>query len=204
MTINLLSFTTALRALGKAVPFVGDWTITGGLVPLGATEGPIVEGGMAPTINGLTAPEHTGWVLHDVTITPGSPTITIPTIVGDPTIWQKINPWGGSGVPQNPIRPGFTGLFLVPITAFTSPGGISYNGSVWTPSGVDTNTDFLNSILFGKGFLTHGDVSHPFENGGKSITPVTFTPMFDVRLPVNKQIWVRGNPVTEGVTTFRL
>ena len=203
MPIVPLTLTSALKALGKAVPLVGDWTTSGGLTALGATEGPIVETGMAPQINGLTAPEHTGGVLHDATITPGPVSITIPTILGDNTIWAKINPWGGSGVPSNPVRPIFTGLFLVPISAFTDPAGISYNGTLWTPTGVDTNPDFLNSILFGKGFLTHGDVSHPFENGGKSITPVTFTPMWDSRLPSGKNVWVRGNPVTQGVTTFR-
>jgi hypothetical protein len=201
-----VTLTGALLAIGKAVPLVGDWTTVGGLIALGATEGPITETGIGGgTINGLTAVEHTGGLLHQATMTPGAIAVNIPLIIGDNTVWAKISPTGTkSGPTDNPPKVIETGLMLVPLSAFPVSGGIGYSGSVWTPTGVDTDPNFLNSVLFGRGFFTFADVAHPFDNGGKTIVTVTYTPMYDSRLPAGKRGWVRGNPVTEGVTTFRL
>lgn len=203
MPSSPLTLSSALLALGKAVPLVGDWTTVGALTALGATEGPITESG-GWNINPLTAPEHTGGVAHQATVTPGNLAINIPLIVGDPTLWAKISPIGSKdGVSDNPIAPTETGLFLVPLASFAG-SSIGYNGTAWSPVGVNTQNLFLNSLLFGRGFFTYGDVAHPFENGGKSIVTATFTPMYDSRLPAGKRVWVRGDPVAAGVSTFRL
>lgn len=207
MSATPLTLTAALLALGKAVPLVGDWLTASAMTALGSTEGPITESGLGGgNINGLTAPEHTGGLIHQATWTPGDVMVNIPVIIGDNAIWSKIAASGTkSGPADNPVNVVTTGLMLIPLAAFPSgTGTISYNGTVWSPVGLDTDVNFLNSILFGKGFFTFGDVAHPFEAGGKSIVTATFHPMYDSRLPANKRGWVRGNPVTEGVTLFRL
>jgi hypothetical protein len=204
-----LALDAALVALGKAVPFIGDWTVADGMLPLGATEGPITRAG-GWRINGFEATEHTGGLLHKATVTPGAISVSIPVIVGDPDLWAKITPTGSkSGPSDNPIPVQTTGLWLVPLEAFpvsgTPPayGTIGYNGTVWAPVGVNLTDLFKNAVLFGRGFFTHADVSHPFDNGGKSINVATFTPMYDERLPAGKRGWIIGDPVAEGVTTFR-
>lgn len=199
-----LTLTAALQALGKAVPLVGDWTVASGMTALGATEGPITETG-GWTINGFQATEHTGGLLHKATVVPGAIAVNIPLIVGDALLWAKISPTGSkSGPADNPTPVVTTGLFLVPLACFPASGGIGYTGTTWSPVGIDTDPLFLDSILFGLGFFSSGDIPHPFDNGGKAIVTATFTPMYDSRLPAGKRGWVRGNPVTEGVTTFRL
>jgi hypothetical protein len=204
-----LALDAALTDLGKAVPFVGDWTVADGMDPLGATEGPITRSG-GWSVNGFTANEHTGGLLHRATVTPGALAVNIPLIMGDSDLWAKISPTGlASGPADNPVPVQTTGLWLVPLAAFPYTaatgvfGTISYNGTTWSPVGIDTNEYLLNAVLFGKGFFTHGDVSHTNDGGGKSITPVTFTPMYDSRLPAGKRGWVIGNPVAQGVTSFR-
>jgi hypothetical protein len=205
MSLAPVTLSSALAALGKAVPAIGDWTTPGGLQPLGATEGPITEIGLGgANINKLTAVEHTGGLAHQATITPGDISVSIPLIIGDSTLWSKITPYGsGDGPPDNPAPPTETGLWLVPLACF-SGGAISYNGTVWAPAGIENTDLFKNSILFGRGFFTHADVPHPFDNGGKAIVTVTYTPMYDARLPSGKRGWVRGNPVAKGVSTFRV
>lgn len=205
-----LALDAALTDLGKAVPLIGDWTTVGGLVALGATEGPITRAG-GWNINTFTANEHTGGLAHKASATPGNIAVNIPLIIGDNDLWAKISPTGNkSGPADNPVPVQETGLWLVPLAAFPYTaatglfGTIGYNGTTWSPVGIDTNEYLKNAVLFGRGYFTHGDITHPFENGGKSIATVTFTPMYDARLPAGKRGWVIGNPVTEGVTTFRL
>ena len=198
-----LTLTDALLALGKAVPFVGDWTTVDGMEPLGATEGPITETG-GWSINAFTANEHTGGVAHRATAVPGTLAINVPLFVGDPDLYAKITPHGSAdGVGDNPANVQETGLWLVPLACFPEGGTIGYDGTSWSPLNIEDDPLFQNSILFGRGFWTHGDISHPFENGGKSITTATYTPMYDSRLPAGKRVWVRGDPVAKGVTTFR-
>lgn len=204
MPATPLTLADALKALGKAVPLIGDWTTANGMTALGETEGPITETG-GWNVNALTANEHTGGLAHQATVTPGAIAVTIPVILGDPDLYAKIMPTGSaSGPADNPTPPVETGLWLVPLAVFPATGGIGYDGTAWTPTGIENDPLFQNSVLFGRGFFTPGDIAHPFENGGKSIVTVTFTPMYDGRLPAGKRGWVRGDPVAEGVITFRV
>lgn len=202
MSVSPLAMASAVKSVGKAVPLIGDWLTASGLAALGATEGPITEVG-GWSINGLTALEHTGGLLHQAQVTPGALSVSIPLILGDPALYAKIMPTGmEDGPSDNPVNVVETGLWLVPLNVFPEGGTIGYDGTAWTPTGIEDQLG--NAVLFGRGFFTPGDLAHPYENGGKAIVTVTFTPMYDDRLPAGKRGWIRGDPVAKGLTTFRV
>lgn len=123
MPATPLTLADALKALGKAVPLIGDWTTANGMTALGETEGPITETG-GWNVNALTANEHTGGLAHQATVTPGAIAVTIPVILGDPDLYAKIMPTGSaSGPADNPTPPVETGLWLVPLAVFPPPAG---------------------------------------------------------------------------------
>ena len=198
MSINKYAFTEALEALGVAEVFVGDWTTVGGMESLGAIEGAITES-ISWRENRLEAPEHTGGVAHQVTVVPESVAFTAPVIAGAADLWPLISPTGSKdGFGYAPVNVITTGVYLVPRDQIPDTG-ISYNGTVWAPVTLPERT-----LFFPRAYLTHGDIGRPYDNGGKSIVPVTFHAMFYAAGPANKKIWVRDNPVAAGYTTFRL
>jgi hypothetical protein len=200
-----LTLSSALTGLYKAVPLIAsNYTTVGGWTALAATEGEITVGGLgAPEIQGLTAREHTGGMLHKANVLPPSPTINIPVLAGDSALWDKITPYGSAdGVPDNPPAVATKSLWLVPLDAWDGIASIGYDGATWTPA--DSPTRIANAILFLKGFFTHDDFSYRFDEAGKSITMVHFTPMYDSAAPAGKRGWIRGNPVAKGLTTFRV
>lgn len=198
MPIQKFSFTQALLALGVAEVFVGDWTVADGMESLGAIEGAIREN-ITWRKNALTAPEHTGGVEHQATVVPESVSFTAPVILGDPDVYAKISPTASKdGAPDSPTAVVTTGVLLVPRSEIPD-AGISYNGTVWSP-----DTPFVNSLFFPRAYLMHGDIPRPYDNGGKAIVDVTVTAMFYAAGPAGKRVWVRGDPVTAGYTTFRL
>lgn len=199
MGLSRFAFTEALRSLGNAEVFVGDFAGTAptNWTSLGAKEGTISES-ITWDENKLTAPEHTGGIAHEITFTLGDFSVTIPIIAGDPLLWAKIEPSGTKdGIPDTPIDAVTTSFFLIPRKELPATGNMTYNGTVWTP------TAPVNALFFPKAYVTHGDIGRPYENGGKSIVDVTFHPMFYALGPQNKRVYVRGDPVAAGYTTFR-
>jgi len=135
-----------------------------------------------------------------VTFVPESVGFTFPLILGDPDVLATISPIGSKdGVPDGPTAPVTTGIFLIPRSEIPD-AGLGYDGTAWSPVGAEPE----NSLFFPRGYLMHGDIPRPYDNGGKAIVDVTATAMFYAAGPAGKRVWVRGDPVTAGYTTFRL
>jgi hypothetical protein len=197
MTITRYAFTSALKSMGVAEVFTGDWTVAGGMTSLGAIQGAITEN-IAWLENALLAEEHTGEVPHEMTYRLGAVSVTVPLIIGDNSAWAKISPTGSKDAgSDSPIDAVTTGIFIIPRKEITA-SGIGFNGSVWTP------TAPVNSLFMPRGTLSYGEVPRPFEQGGKAIVPVTIRPMFYAAGPTDKKVFVRGDPFAAGYTTFRL
>lgn len=195
--INTLTLSAALQAIGIAQVFAGDPFTAGGMVNLGATEGDVTVD-IATEENVLTAPEYTGGVAHQVHIMAGEITGTIPLIMGDPAIWAKIMPTGILGMgwsSQQPVVP--TSIGIVPIDEIGV--GMAYNGTAWTGG-----REPKNAIWIWRAILQPGPMTYHFGDGGKSIMPVRLRGMFDAARPEGHKVFTIGNPVTAGITTFRL
>lgn len=194
-------FNGTLTVGGVAFVAGDTFTITmtsAGWVSLGAKQGAITEN-ISWRLNELTAPEQTGGVPHQATVVLDAFTFTVPIIAGDANLWAKIEPTGSKdGVSDSPTDVITTSCFLVPQAEIVEPGGMSYNGTVWTPIAP------VNSLFFPRCYLTHGDISRPYDDGGKSIIDVTFHPMYYAAGPLGKKLYVRGDPVAAGYVDFRM
>jgi hypothetical protein len=56
----------------------------------------------------------------------------------------------------------------------------------------------INTLFFPRCFISHDAIGRPYDNLGKSIVPLTVTPMYDVTAPAGKRVWCRGDMVAEG------
>lgn len=199
MALTPFSLASALKAIGVAEVFVGDPLTTGGMSSLGATEGTISF--EAPqTLNPLTAPELTGEAAHQATVVYGAVRVTVPLILGDPTIFAKISPTGsksaGNSVPQKVFE---TSVLIIPRAELG--GGLSNTGSNWTRTagnGVAAATGVgaapQNAIWMWRATPTFAALPFSYGNGGKVITEVTFTAMFDVSKPEGHKLYTIGDP----------
>ena len=196
----------ALKAIGTAEVFIGDPLLvpgaTGALESLGATEGNI-EFNPAFEYNPLTAPELTGGVAHQSSVTLGNVTITVPVILGDPDLYARVNPTGSaSGGFTSPQKVKETGVLLIPRAELG--GGLVYTTTgtpEWTRTagnGVDaaTGVDAAPSaaVWFWRAYVSHGPLPYAYANGGKVITTVTITAMFDGSKPEGHKVYTIGDP----------
>ena len=199
MAMTPFTLTQAIAAIGVAEVFVGDPMTTGGLTSLGATEGTITFN--APeNLNGLTAPELTGEVMHSAVVTPGAVTITVPLILSAAAQLLKISPRGkasmGNSVPQQ----------VVPTSAVVIPraelgGGLTNAGATYTRTagnGVAGATGApaapVFTIWLWRAIPSFPSLPYAFGNGGKVITEVTFTGMFDASKPEDHKVYTIGDP----------
>lgn len=187
MAITPLTLTAALQQMGVAQVFVGSPLVANGMLNLGMTEGDISFEPLY-TMNELTAPEWTGAVAHQATVTPGKVILKIPLIMGDPLLWPKITPnaHAGSGYssPQQVVP---TTVLVIPITELGT--SLAYSGTAWTPTGT-----LKNAVWLWKAFPTPGPVGFKYAGGGKVITEVTFTAMFDFTKPEGQKVYSIGDP----------
>jgi hypothetical protein len=205
--IQTFSLAAALTAVGDAEVFSGDPWTSGGMTSLGAKEGDVSDtAGSGWLENILTAIEHTGDTPHQVRVTAGRAEFTIGIIAGQTGLLARISPTGSEdGPPERSTKVTETGVFLAPRALFdTAPAGITYNGTVWTPSGIDTDPSMANCLFFPRAYFKPGAMPRPYGSGGKGVIPVTVTGMYYGAGPTGKRTWCRGNPVTKGYTLFRL
>lgn len=199
MAIAPFSLSQAIAAIGVAEVFVGDPMTTGGLTSLGAVEGTITFN--APeNINALTAPELTGEVAHSAVVTPGAVTVTVPMILSSQSQLLKISPRGkasmGNSVPQA-VTP--TGVVIMPRSELG--GGLTNTAATYTRTagnGVAGATGAgaapVYTIWIWKAIPTFPNLPFQFSNGGKIITEVTFTAMFDASKPEDHKVYTIGDP----------
>jgi hypothetical protein len=197
--IQTFSLAAALTAVGDAEVFKGDWKTAGGLVSIGAKEGDVTDtAGADWQENVLTAPEHTGLVPHQVKVTAGRAEFTIGIIGGQTGLMANISPTGSAhGPPEKPTAVVEAGVLLVPRAVFdAAPSGITYNGTVFTPTGIDTDVNWENALFFPRAYTKPGPMPRPYADGGKGIIPVTVTALYYGAGAAGKKGWVRGKPWT--------
>ncbi len=199
MALVPFSLSAALKAIGNAEVFIGDPFTAGAMLSLGAVEGEI---GVDISIseNRLTAPELTGDIPHAVQTMIGDATVTVPVIVGDPTLWAKIHPTGGqsggwSG--QQTITP--TSVLVLPRSELG--GGLSRDATAWTRTagnGVLGATGAtaapVNAVWLWKAYPTFSRLPYRFADGGKVLVDVTFHAMFDAARPEGHKVYTIGDP----------
>jgi hypothetical protein len=193
-TSPIINFTITVGG----IPFVAGDNFTIAVVAgagtwrtLGAKEGAVTES-KAWRLNELRAEEHTGGIPHQANAVLENYTVTIPIIAGDDDLWAIIEPTGSKdGVEDNPVDVVTTSFFMIPKSEIPEPGGLSYDGTVWTPKAPSNRALFMPRV-----YLTSGDIARPYENMGKSIVEVTIHPMYHAAGPAGKRLFVRGNPVT--------
>jgi hypothetical protein len=203
----------ALQAVGNAHVYIGNALVAASLNPLGTKEGAI-EIAFDETINELTAPEQTGPTPHQATQMGVGITLTIPLIIGDPTLYAQITPTGvfegGYSVPQA----------IVPTTVLLAPdaevGGGLTNATGLTAGWVraagngyasasGAGAAPINSIWIWRAYI-HRPARIPYDvaNGGKAIAPIMIRGMFDATKPEGQKIWTVGDPSAKAITTIRL
>ena len=204
--ITPFTLAAALQAIGVAEVFLGDPLAVPGtptaLVSLGATEGNI---NFTPGFeyNPLTAPELTGGVAHQSSTTLGVVSIVAPVIVGDAALFARITPFqaksGGFSFPQKVQE---TGCLLIPRSELG--GGLVYDTGMtpqWTrnagggvAAAVGPSAAPVNSVWLWRCYVSHGEVPFSYSNGGKIITSVTITAMFDGTKPEGHKVYTIGDP----------
>lgn len=194
--LNFSSLETYLKAIGKGWVYIGDLFTAGGLEPLGATEGEIrVESN--EEYNDLVFPEYTGPAVHATKLTGENPVVTIPLIVGNAALWEKISPTGKfSGGRSNHIAPIETSMVIFPEDEVIN--GIGYDGMAWTPAAPQ------NAVFFWRGYFRRPGLTFRQPDGGKVIVEATFQVMHDAARPEDLKLWCGGDPVAAGVTDLRI
>ena len=194
----------ALQSMGVAEIFLGNPLITpggaGGMVSLGATEG-VITFAAPQTLNVLNAPELTGEVAHQATVTLGAVTITAPVIMGDPALWARISATGrAAGGVSRPVAIAETSVLLIPRSEVG--GGLVYSGSWARTAGNGVAAAAAaaaapkNAVWLWRAGVSMGDVPFGYANGGKVIVTVTFTGMFDATKPEGHKVFTIGDPYT--------
>lgn len=200
--ISRVSLAEAVRALGKAMVYVGDAFTDSSLVPLGATEGDI-SAEEQESYNDLTIPEETGAAIHERKVYQEGCIVTIPLIVGPSPdgsddgseIYDLISSVGdGSGggysMPQAVAE---TNLLLIPEREIDPASGLAFDGTTWTPAAP------VHAVWIWRAVPQTNTITFRRGEGGKVITEVTFIGLFDRDQPEGHKIWTRGDPSAAGI-----
>lgn len=181
MTILPFDIAAALTNIGPAEVLIGSMITNGGLVSIGATEGPITP---EPNfdMNNLTA-ERTGGAVHQQRYT-SSFMCRFSLVLGDPTLWPKIHPGGikGFGFARSQ-KVAETSMLIIP--ADELGGGLGYAAAAWTRTagnGVTGGTGASyapkNALWLWRCALSFGNYPMAVQDGGKSVVEVTATAMY--------------------------
>lgn len=171
----------ALTDLGPAEIFVGDMLVAGGMVNIGAIEGDVRVA--APhEINALTA-RRTGGAKHQARVTPGDLSVVAPVNVGDAGLIAMISPTGTKGIGfARSQKVQETSVMVIPVNELG--GGLSYvaawerleGNGIAAASGAAAAP--VNSLFIWRAYLSFGEIVYTEDDGGKSTTDVTISPMY--------------------------
>lgn len=200
MALVPFTLAQALQAIGVAEVYLGNPMVADGMVSIGATEGPITFAAPQEP-NQLAAPELTGAVPHQSTVTLGDVTLRFSVIMGDPDLYPKISPTGAaSGGSSIPTKVTETSALLIPRAEVG--GGLAYPAAgPWARTagfGVGAATGAgaapVNAIWLWRCYPTFGDLPFAYPNGGKVLVEVTLHGMFDVSKPEGHKVYSVGDP----------
>lgn len=202
MTTTKLTLTDQLSVLGDAEFWWGDHLTAGGMVSVGAIEGDISES-ITWLDNPLVATQYTGNIEHANSHRLDKVEVTLPLIV-DSALWAKVSPMGskhgGHDAPINAIYA--SGLLMS--RSIVPTAGVSYNGTVQVPSTLLADMTATGALFMPRCRIRGSTTPRPFGNGGKATTTATVTAAYFAAGPVDKRVYVRGDPVAAGYTLFRL
>ena len=186
-----------INALGKAYIYTTDTpTVAGSWALLGITEGDIqVEEGYQ--YNDYKLPEWTGEAVHERNIDGQSLKVTAPLIWGNADLYDTIAPSGSKGGGRSAPMAVTTHTVLV-IPAIEVGDGLSYDGTSWSPAAPD------HALWIHRATFEPGSYSFKHGDGGKVIRQVGIQALFDDNRPEGQKLYTVGNPVTQGITTYRL
>lgn len=187
-----------LNAMGDVTIMIGSITTAGGLGEYGAKEGD-VSVAFNQELNALTFPENSGAAMHDAVVQGENPVITIPTIIYNEDLWERLTPTGSTGggysFPQPTVK---TSMVLIPTQDLVAAGLTGYAKpvapGVWTPAAP------TRWIWFWKVTIMRPDITLRNPDMGKSIAPVTVNVFHDKTKPEGLKLYDIGDPVAHGVT----
>ena len=192
----LTNLSTYIQAIGTAYIYIGTFT-SGGLDPLGPTEGEIsVDESFQ--YNDYTLPEWTGEALHNRDVDGASLAITAPMILGDTTLYDKLNPLGQAGSGYSRPQPVVTTSVLIVPRNQVPDAGLSLTAGVWAPAAPD------HCVFIWKATVEPARYAYRHQEGGKVIREVTFRPMFDDTMPEGYKLYTIGDPIAQGITGIEI
>lgn len=181
----LTSLANYIKSIGTAYVYTGDLLTTGGLAVLGATEGELGVDEQFQ-MNNLTAPEWTGEAIHESNIDGSSIEVTVPLIMGDSALYDKISPYGTAGGGYSKPTPVVeTGVFIVSRKEVPD-AGLSLAGGTWAP------TAPLHYVIIPRAYIMPGRFAFKHQDGGKVIREVTIRAMFDDTRPEGGKLYTYG------------
>lgn len=200
--LNFPNLQNALKSIGKGYVFVGSTSAANGLQPLGATEGEI-RVAFNQEFNDLRFPEYTGPAIHERKLTGENVTVTIPMIMGDPELYDRLSATsstGGGYTSQQPVA--VTSLVIFPESEIRdglgyAPGAAGAAGT-WTPAAPS------RAVWIWKGHFNRPGMNYRQADGGKVISEVTFQALFDASRPEGHKLYTIGDPSTQGITNLNI
>jgi len=190
----------ALNDLGQAYVLVGNPFSANGLSILGLTPGDITPA-MNPQFQDRIYEEYSRQPVQSKLVG-YAPTVDIPLIWGDPTVYAKISPTasaaGGHSTPQNVT---YTTLVLVPLSEFGSAWEFTAGSpGTWVyPVGGPSHSIWIPKGFFEGAFPTFGSLVTENKNRTGS---VTFRGVLASasNWPDGKKSWIIGDPLDHSVT----
>lgn len=191
---NLSEF---VNALGKAYIYTTDTpTVAGSWNLLGITEGDI-QVDESFQYNDYKLPEWTGDAVHARQIDGQALKVTAPLIWGNAYLYDTVAPSGAKGGGRSAPVDVTTHTVLI-IPALEVGDSLAYDGAAWSPAAP------AHALWIHKATFEPGSYSFKHGDGGKVIRSIGITAMFDDNRPEGQKLYTIGDPVPQGITTYRL
>jgi hypothetical protein len=201
MAVERFAIEETTLPFGKAEVFFGDAETVDGMDALGLIEGDVAVA-IARKFNSLTYEEHTGAAPLKQTVQTDSVTVTIPILLTDKTMIDRLSPTGELDFGSDNFKPVVPQTLLIVSQDEVDPTtGLSYGPAVtpvWAPAAPK------NALWIWKAVLGLDSMVWGFTDQGKRFVNVPVTAMYDTTKPDKHKLATFGDPVTQGITTIRL